>query len=266
MPPQGKEFTHGPFQNVPYLIEQTALLFDQQIIPKGGPTRFQAAADRAIDHRGWRPTLPLFQANLEPVLRELGVFFVPKQLAPGPGFVFPKFDTTGTPARGKFNPFGWELRIREAPVKYAALGNNMEFKGPPWIGNSDAVLKQAIEHRVVVLVEGPWDAVACRVLAPNVPTLTSETKSMNEAHFIYLKVLGVKKLVYLYDNESSTKVEGGIGAGKLAAAGMSANAKQFGFETVALNCARQDPSKCLTSYEAAISLRNALRISTGIST
>jgi hypothetical protein len=264
MPPQGVEFTKGPFQNVPYLIEQTDLLYSQQIVPKGGPTKFRAAADRCIDHRGWRPTLPLFEKHLEPVLEELGIFYVPKQLSPGPGFVFPKFDATRAPVGGKFNPLGWELLINNTPAKYAILGLGFEFRGPSWIGNSDRVLKSLIEKRTVYLVEGPWDLVACRVLAPDVPVLTSETKTLNEMHWAYLKILGVKQVHFLFDNEFSTKREGAAGAGALASSGMSEKAKEYGFKTSTLRCARHDPSECLKYRDAAIALKNSLRLSDGI--
>lgn len=264
MPPQGLEFTKGPFQNVPYLIEQTSLLYDQQIIPKGGPTMFQAAAERCIDHRGWRPSLPLFEQNLEPVLRELGVFYVPKQLAPGPGFVFPKLDTTRSPASGKFNPFGWKLLINNTPAKYALLGLGFEFKGPHWIGNSDHMLKLIIEKRTVALVEGPWDLIAARVIAPDAPVLTSETKTLNEMHWAYLKVLGVRNIAFLFDNEVSTKRPDGLGAGALASSGMAEEAKKYGFKTSLLRCPAQDPSKALLRKESAITMKNMLRLATGI--
>lgn len=260
MPVQGIEFTRGRFQDVRYLIEQTDLLYEQQIIPRGGPTKWQAAADRCIDRRNWRPSLPMIESNLEPIFRELNIFYVPKQLVPGPGFVFPKYDTTGEPTKGKFNPLGWELFLSNTLAKYAALGLNHEFKGPHWIGNSDRVLQAMIRTRSVVLVEGPWDLVACRVISPDIPTITPETKLMNEMHFQYLKALGVARLVYLFDNEYSTKREGAAGAGYAAQTGMSREARKYGFSTETLLCPKEDPSACLKDRRSALALKNLLNI------
>jgi hypothetical protein len=262
MPVQGREFTDGPFQDVRYLIEQTELLYQSQIIPKGGPDRFQAAADRAIDHRGWRPSFSLFHKNLEPVLRELDIFYVPKQLAPGPAFVFPSYDTKGEPLRAQINPFGWELVINGQRAKYARLGHNYEFKGPMWIGTSDKVLGLLIQKRVAVLVEGPWDVVACRVVGPDVPVISTGTKTMNEWHFLYLKILGVESLIYLFDNEFSTKQAGGIGAGQVAQNRLAKIAAQWGFKTSKLMCPKEDPSACLKSFSTAHALKQALISST----
>lgn len=265
MPPQGFQFTKGPFQNVPFLIQETETLYREQIIPKGGPDRFRAAADRCIDHRGWRPALPLIKDNVEPILRELNIFYVPKQLQPGPGFVFPKTDATGATTGGKFNPYGWELRIGDNPAKYASLGNGYEFVGPSWIGNSDRVLQGLIEKRVVFLVEGPWDLVACRVLVPDAPVLCPETKNMNEMHFVDLKMAGVKTLAFMFDNEFSTRPETGVGAGQYAQARLAkVAAAQYGFRTQLLMCPAHDPSDCLRSPRAATALKNALRTATEV--
>lgn len=262
MPVQGREFTHGPFQDVRYLIKQTELLYQSQVIPKGGPDRFRAAADRAIDHRGWRPSLSLFHKNLEPVLRELGIFYVPKQLAPGPSFVFPMWDTKQEPVRAQINPFGWELVINGQTAKYARLGHNYEFKGPMWIGMSDKVLGLLMQKRVAVLVEGPWDVVACRVVGPNVPVISTATKTMNEMHFAYLKILGVERVIYLFDNEISTKQEGGVGAGQVAQIRLAKLAAGRGFKTSKLMCPKKDPSACLMNFAAAHALKQALIAST----
>lgn len=259
MPPvNGYEFKNAPFQDVKYLIEQTELLYQEQIVPRGGPDRYQAAVDRIVDHRLWRPSMPLIAHNLYAVLKELDIFYVPKQMSPGPCLVFPHWDTTGESVRGKIRPIGWDLILNDTLAKYGLIGNGFEFKGPMWMGNSDRVIEMMMRLRYVVLVEGPFDVLACRLLCPGVPVLSSGTKSLNEMHLHYLKVLGVKKLMFLFDNEGGKK-EGDMGAGEVAATGTKKAATALGLNSEILICpSKNDPSACLQVYDAAFRLKSML--------
>ncbi len=258
MPISSYEFRTGPFQDVRYLMTQTKELYETQIIPKGGPDRYQAAADRVVSHRQWEATLFMFKQNLLPILKELDIFYVPKHIAPGPCFVFPNVDTTGEPVRGKIRPVGWDLILNDTVSKYAELGKTFEFKGPSWIGNSDRVLELMIRHRYVVLVEGPFDVLACRLLCPEVPVMSSGTKSLNEMHLQYLKVLGVRQVFFLFDNEKG-KQEGDRGAGEIAARGMAKAVTAIGMiPTICFCPSKNDPSACLTSRISATALKDLL--------
>ena len=264
MPVNGLEFATGPFQDVRYLIQETEALYAQQIIPKGGPDRWQAAADRIVPHRKWEPALPVIRTNLYPILKELDVFFVPKHLQPGPCFVFPHWDTTGEPVRGKIRPVGWDLIMRDMKsgtdtiAKYGLLGLKHEFKGPTWMGNSDRVIGLMMKLKFVILVEGPFDVLACRLLFPDLPVMSSGTKSLNEQHLTYLKVLGVETVVLLFDNEKG-KLAGDYGAGKRASLGVSRAIVAMGMQPIVRMCpSKNDPSACLEDRFSAAELYDCL--------
>jgi hypothetical protein len=270
MPVSGLEFATGPFQDVRYLIEQVDILYREQIVPRGGPDRWQAAADRIIAHRKWEPALPSIRANLYPILKELDVFFVPKHIQPGPCFVFPHWDTTGEPVRGKIRPVGWDLVMRDMKsgtdtiAKYGLLGLKHEFKGPTWMGNPDRVLELIMKLKFVILVEGPFDVIACRLLFPDLPVMSSGTKSLNEQHLTYLKVLGVETVVLLFDNETG-KQAGDYGAGKRAAIGASRTIAAMGMQPVIQMCpSKNDPSACLEDHFSTTALQRVLEKYVGV--
>jgi hypothetical protein len=254
----GYDFKNGPFQDVRYLIAQTQELFEAQIIPKGGPDRWQAAVDRVVPHRKWESSLSLFKQNLYPILKEMDIFYVPKQIAPGPCFIFPHVDATGESVRGTMRAMGWDLILNNTVSKYAELGRDFEFKGPSWIGNTDKVIALMMRLRFVILVEGPFDVLACRLLYPELPVMSSGTKSLNDMHFQYLKVLGVRQINFLFDNEPGKK-PGERGAGEIAAMGMSKLATALGLIPKIHYCpSKNDPSACLESLQSAIALKSFL--------
>jgi hypothetical protein len=260
MPISGYEFVTGAFQDVEYLMEQNDLLFKQQIIPKGGPNQYTAAIERMAEHRRWTPSAPMIEPRFEQVLRELEIFYVPKQLAPGPCFCFVHRDAMGHRVRAKIRPYGWELVLKDGPAKYGLLGLKHKFVGPTWLGNSDETLQLIMKLGWVVLVEGPFDLLACRLTTVGVPVMSSGTKRLNEMHFAYLRVLGVKHIYFMFDSERG-KNPGQLGAGAMATVGMIRDAKRHGMAwEQALICPAQDPSACLENSHSARLLKLNLEI------
>ena len=144
--------------------------------------------------------------------------------------------------------------MKDGIAKYGTLGNKHEFRGPVWIGDTDLTIERILKCRFCVLVEGPFDLVACRLLA-DIPVLTTGTKSLNEQHFAALRMLGVERLHFLFDMES-TELQ--TGAGEIAMAKMSNEARRIGFQPRSLACPDKDPSACLERYDKAIMLTRML--------
>jgi hypothetical protein len=255
----GYEFTQGQFQDVNWLVEQTDLMYNTKIVPKGGPDKVQATMDKVIALRKWEPALPLIRKNIARVIEEEGIFYVPKQLAPGPCIVFPQMDLYGKPARARVKTF-YDLKIKDDIAKYGAIGmKSTEFAGPAWIGNTKMMLERIIKARFVIPMEGPFDYLACRCVAPEAPFLSSGTKTLGIMHLAYLRMLGVKRLPLLFDNEER-KTDSDTGQVKLGAVDTmyTMQRKIENMQVEILLCPAQDPSKCLESYQSARQLQQLL--------
>src|SRR5208337_3186323 len=59
-------------------------------------TKLGLTAEKIVEARGWGPSLSLIKGNFAQVLADLRAFYVPKNMSPGPAFVFPIQDTDGT--------------------------------------------------------------------------------------------------------------------------------------------------------------------------
>lgn len=151
--------------SVPKITEETDKLYDR-IVAKGGRDKLNLTREKIIEARGWQPSLYLTKDNFERALTELGCFYVPKIMEPGPAFLFPiidDFDRTCQYAQTK-------------PLEGSVLGDKSKYRfigskpiGPTWFGNTDETIKAVVSTGQVVLVEGPFDLLACRVLAPKPP-------------------------------------------------------------------------------------------------
>ena len=179
------------WNDLPELRGRTDALYE-----KLGRDIWQVTAEKMIQHRKWIIT----EAQLIPVLQELGVYYIPKKMIPGPMFVFPQTDVAGHITRAQTRP----LHDLFGEGKYHTLGVKKEsFLGPVWMGNSDLTLAKVLETKTLGLVEGPFDLIAVKVVAPGLPFMSSLTKSIGEKHEIYLQILGLKHLYLLFDNETS---------------------------------------------------------------
>jgi hypothetical protein len=200
-----------------------------KVYDKAGKDIWKTTAEKIVALRGWK----ISPETLVPILRELGVYYVPKTLIPGPMIVFPEIDASGEVTRAQTKP----LHDLFGEGKYHTLGCKKEaFLGPVWLGNSDSTIERIIQTRTLTLVEGPFDLLAARAVTDN-PVMSSLTKSIGEKHEIWLKLMKVNELNLLFDNEESE-------AGEKSAFWLARN---LSIQVQCLRCPQGDPSDCLKS-------------------
>lgn len=224
----------GWWQDIPKLIERAVGIYT-----KLEKDPIHITATKIIEERGW-----VVNSNLvEPVVRSMGVLYVPKKLFPGPMFLFPEIDTDGK-MRAQTKP----LHEVFGPGKYFSIGvKKEEFNGPIWLGNDEDTLKNILERKFVVLVEGPFDIIAAKAVVPHIPIMSSLTKTFGKKHEDYLRILGVKTVYLLYDNDE---------AGKKSMEVLSHFIKTM--KIVPLECPASDPSDCLKSRVKKEALQRVL--------
>lgn len=256
MPVSSYEIYNGPWQDVQWLIDETQKHYDTHISPKGLGDRFSVAAEKIVKARKWEPSLSLIKDSLDSVIRELEIFYVPRTMDPGPAIVFPLYDHHNRVRYAQLKPF-YPLTGNSGPMKYARLGKAMSI-GPVWFGDRDETLRAAGRYRSVCLVEGYFDLLACRLLHPDAPVLSTGTKKMSQIHMYYLRMLGVKTVHLMFDNEIAAHGKD-EGAGNQAARYV---AQEFqgkgGTELQIQACPAPDPSACLEDRRTAYSLRSML--------
>ena len=225
----------GWWQEIPRLISRSLEIYE-----KLEKDPVQVTAKQIIAHREWMVT----EEEIMPAVRDLEFLYIPKRLFPGPMFLFPQKDTEGrlkAQTKPLHNVFG--------DSKYYSIGTTQEFLGPLWLGNSDNTLELIIKNKLVMLVEGPFDLLACRILAPHVPIMSSRTKTIGKKHQDYLRILGVKEIALMYDNEPS-------GAGEKAMQALKREIKTM--KVSPLTCPTHDPSDCLKSAVKKEALKSML--------
>jgi hypothetical protein len=241
--PQWEDFT--------WLSAQTARLYERIQEKNPSITLLSLTRDKIVEHRGWAPSLPLIKNHLDAAIQELGIFYVPAVMQPGPMFVFPILSLDGSCKYAQTKPLSGSVTFKaERPYKF--IGE--EVLGPRWFGNTPETLKALIRMQSVVTPEGPFDLLACRALGVQVPSLSSLTKKLGAKHQAYLRLLGVKRLHLLFDNElpkgNRTK-----GQGNLA---MDAMPAIEGIEIRKMLCSASDPSDCLKNKITATRLKDLL--------
>ena len=96
-------------------------------------------------------------------------------------------------------------------------------------------------------MEGPFDLLALRLLCPLYPTMSPLTKRLGKQHVAYLRILGVRRLLLMYDNEAQ-----GVES-------MEQQERQIGdMQVIPCTCPKKDPSKALEKYEWARMLAAAV--------
>jgi hypothetical protein len=199
----------------------------------------------------------LIKKNLDPIIRELEISYVPRQMKPGPSIVFPIYNHSGYARNALFHPM-WPLIGKEGfPIKYAMLGKEKNEGCPTWFGDTDSVITAIASTRSACVVEGFFDLLACRMLHPGAPVLSSGSKRFGEPHMEWLRMLGIKKVIVAFDNESGSG--GKEGPGNLAARLV---VRQFngkhGVQVEAVSLPAKDPAACLTDLRSAYALRTLL--------
>jgi hypothetical protein len=244
------------YQKVPDLIKKVNDKYAEAAAAGQTYTKLSVTQQKIVEARGWSPALPIIQKNFDRVLTDLDCFYVPKTLQPGPMIVFPMRDVFGVSTRAQTKPF--EGSSEFGAGKYMYLGKlSKEFAGPSWLGNDPAMLKRIIERRWAVLVEGAFDLAACRLVAPDVPSLSSLTKSVGREHQAYLRMLGVETLYLMFDNEKPKDEDHDLGGGEISMRALQRDIKEMKIEI--LYCPSEDPSACLKNFIKADKLRTLLR-------
>jgi len=246
------DFRSAWFQDVPALLAKTDEVY-AKLAGLGKPSKLAATKAKIYASRRWKPASAYIEANFDAVLRATGMFYLPKALPPGPAFVFPLRDLDGRWGQAQVRPFeGSCLFLPDH--KYRRLGTPYAFKGPVWCGNDDETLRQIIARGAVTLVEGPFDALACKLLAPGCPVLSSLTKGVTEDHMDFLRILGVTRLSLMFDNERS-----GQGAkGEALTKWRIENKLGGGMRVEHADCPASDPGEALQSDRNAVALLEIL--------
>jgi hypothetical protein len=243
------------YQEVPALIKKVNDLYDQAVSSGKTYTKLSVTQQKIVEARNWSTALPVVQKNFDRALTQLDCFYVPKTVRPGPMIVFPLRDINGIFTRAQTKPF--EGSTEYGPDhKYMYLGKkSKEFEGPCWIGNDTETLHQIVKQRRVLLVEGAFDLLACRLVAPDFPSLSPLTKSLGLEHQGYLRMLGVETLHLMFDHDQP-KEDRDLGAGEISMRCLQRDIKTMNVDI--LFCPSSDPSKCLETYTKAGQLRTLL--------
>lgn len=201
---------------------------------------YQESAKRLIKFRGWDATVE----EVAPVLKEADVFFIPSGILEEPGFGFPINEPECC--------FMTLLHVRylrplmPIGIKAKTIGFKNAMAGPSWFGMDKKTLNQIITQKSVLIVEGPMDLIACRViLGPNIPVLSVLGRTISRRHELDLHLLGVESVYSMWDQD---------------AAGRSAKIPDSISRKVYLRCPSNDPSDCLKSLQLAKQLHREVNL------
>lgn len=239
------------YEQVPRLLTRVDEVY-AELMKLGKPDKVSVTKRKVYEQRRWEPSKLLIEANLDAAITNLNMFYCPKALVPGPAFVFPLKDVHERCTWAQTRPMpGSILYDYDEGKRYRFIGTSHPFLGPKWFGNDDATLLRLIQARTVILVEGPFDVLACKALVPEAPVLSSGTKALSDDHLDYLRILGVRAIRVLYDNERG-------GQGDKGAQKIERLASFLKVET--LMCPAKDPSEALTNHHLAARLRDVLKL------
>lgn len=270
-----RDFQFGYWQDVPKLISQVDTLYSR-LEAKGKLGKVATTKKRIYEERGWEPSRPIIEKRLDKEIAKLNYFYVPKGFLPGPLFVFPQKDLSGKYPRAQSKPL-YQITNTESGIssKYRVIGVSKEnFHGPVWLGNDLETLQDIIETRSVMVVEGSFDLLAARLVAPTkFPILSPLTKKLGRSHILYLRMLGVETLYVMFDNErgkfDADNMEFGQkrdGAGNFAMKKLLLELGDLsGIHVEDIQCpGKGDPSDALTNFVTARQLKQVLHGVRGI--
>lgn len=242
------------YEDVSSLIRETDKLYAKITAKWPDKTKLTVTMNKIVSERGWEPSLKHIQKNFPRVLTELGSFFVPKAMIPGPVFVFPIRSLEGEYYYAQTKPLEGSVLVNPKS-KYRFIGQRPYT--PLWLGNTPGTLRKIIETRKVIVVEGPFDLLACRLLCPDLPIMSPLTKKIGKKHEAYLRILGVKHLLMLFDNEFAKEGKGTMGAGELSM--VMQERKIHTMKADSLICPSGDPSEALKRESRAVQLKRLLK-------
>lgn len=205
----------------------------------------ETATRKVIQHRNWCASVrpEVVRAEIE----RLEMVYVPKGVGPGPGLCFPIRDVTGEIQRLHIRLL--EDGPKKFGMKYMSLVDKEEFVGPAWIGLDEDTMEAVLRKQELILVEGPLDLLAVRIMRCPVPSLSPTSKRLTKDHWTHLRILGVERLLVMFDNETS-------GVGEKASDWLTRN--PFQIDVTPLRCPSKDPSKALEHADTVDRLQEAL--------
>jgi hypothetical protein len=167
---------------------------------------WQSTLKMMIKFRGWEPSRSLIEKNAKRVFGDLHCVYAPNSTPWGPNYIFPLVDLKGKAVK-------CQVRGPKKEDRYCLKGltDKSEFVGPTWFGNSKRVIEHVIECGWVLLVEGPFDLIATRLLNPNIPVLSTLSINFGAGHLAYLQMLGVNTIHCMYDNDTAKRGVYGVG-------------------------------------------------------
>jgi Toprim-like len=234
-------------QNVSELLKELEVLYNLPAIQQGVSDKLSLTKKKIYAEREWEPCRTLIDRNFDAELTRIGLVYIPKTFQPGPCFLFPLVDALGINMRARARPMeGSELF---GQGKYVDLGDKTQFLGPPWIGNDFETLRKIIETHSVILVEGGFDLLACRLLAPSLPMLSPLTAGLGKNQAAYLRILGVRNIYLLFDNDKK---------GTQTMDKIQYFSKEFDNVQQLLQVGATDPSAALKTTKSARLLRDLL--------
>lgn len=247
-------FTDEWFHDIPAVMSKTDDLY-AQLVSMGKSNKIATTKRKIYEARGWRRDIA--EENFDRVLDRLKVFYLPKALRPGPAFVFPLRDLDGKFREAQVRPLP-DSYLFKPDHKYRRLGTNHAFKGPQWFGNDAETLQQIMKKKTVLLVEGPFDELACKLLAPECPVMSPLTKGLTEEHIEYLQILGVTHIAFMFDREADNVKRQGQRGEDAAEASIKKQVKS-GISVGRVLCPARDPSDALRLLSAANELKFLLK-------
>jgi hypothetical protein len=216
--------------------------------------------ERIIALRKWEASRSLIQPAFDQILKELEIVYVPKSLSPGPAVIFPIIDVDREAKYAQTKPLEGSELSGDGKFKYNYIGT--EPIGPRWINNTEKTLQIIINTGKLIVVEGPFDLLACRLLMPDAPIMTPLTKTLGQDHVAYMRIFGVKELYLMYDNDKPDIAKGHkIGQGHKAMLSQMAEISRVSERDIHVNslyCPTQDPSKALERPKDALELKEVL--------
>lgn len=228
------------WDDIEFLMRKVRNLYTR-LEDKGKSGLIEACVIKIIKERDWDCVRDLITENLTQCVKEHNIMYVPKGFEPGPRFVFPQYDLNDMAMKAQTKPL-------ESEIKYWIAGDRDNFLGPGWLGNSDEMLLKINQLGYVLIVEGTFDFVAVRAIDPNIPVLCSLTKKIGRKQEAYLRMLGVKTIYLMFDQDPV-----GIQAMEIV---------QRTFKSMTVEIVKtpgKDASKALENRKHALILRDTLR-------
>jgi hypothetical protein len=230
--------------DVPRIIAETKLIYQRLVEKYPDKTLEATTIQKIIQERHWEESLPIYEGRFRDVVTRLGCLYIPKLIIPGPAFIFPMRSADGTYPRAQTKPLEGSA-LWSVDGKYQYVGDKEKYIGPNWLGNDPETIRQIIETQSVMCVEGPFDLLAMRLICPSFPIMSPLTKKVGKNHIAYLRILGVKRLLLMYDNEIQ---------GEESMEQQRRNIKVM--QVITCECTKKDPSKALEKYEWARDLQS----------